>query len=46
MRSMTGSRRRDELRECEKYLAARSTEAGVKQLVWAMLTSAEFQLNP
>jgi hypothetical protein len=36
---------REELRECERYLAARSTEAGVKQLLWAMLTSAEFQLN-
>ena len=36
---------REELRECEKYLAARSPEAGVRQLTWAMLTSAEFQLN-
>jgi len=36
---------RDELRECAAYLAARSPEAGVKQLLWAMLSSAEFQLN-
>jgi len=36
---------REELRECVAYLAARSPEAGVKQLLWAMLSSAEFQLN-
>jgi hypothetical protein len=36
---------RDELRECATYLAKRSPEAGVKQLLWAMLSSAEFQLN-
>jgi hypothetical protein len=36
---------RDELRECTGYLDARPGEAGVKQLLWAMLTSAEFQLN-
>jgi hypothetical protein len=36
---------REELRECAAYLAARSPEAGVKQLLWAMLSSAEFQLN-
>jgi hypothetical protein len=36
---------RDELRECAAYLSARSSEAGVKQFLWAMLTSAEFQLN-
>jgi hypothetical protein len=35
----------DELRECSHYLATRSPEAGVKQLLWAMLSSAEFQLN-
>ena len=35
----------DELRECARYLASRPAEAGVKQLLWAMLTSAEFQLN-
>jgi hypothetical protein len=35
----------DEMRECSTYLAARSPEAGVKQLLWAMLSSAEFQLN-
>jgi len=34
-----------ELRECGAYLKARSPEAGTKQLLWAMLTSAEFQLN-
>lgn len=36
---------RDELRECAAYLATRPPEAGVKQLLWAMLSSAEFQLN-
>jgi hypothetical protein len=36
---------RDELRQCATYLTARSPEAGVKQLLWAMLSSAEFQLN-
>ena len=36
---------RDELRECAAHLAARSLEAGVKQLLWAMLSGAEFQLN-
>ena len=36
---------RDELRECAGYLSARTPEAGVKQLLWAMLSSAEFQLN-
>lgn len=36
---------REELRECVSYLAARSPEWGVKQLLWAMLSSAEFQLN-
>ena len=35
----------DELRECVAYLQARPPEPGVKQLLWAMLTSAEFQLN-
>jgi hypothetical protein len=35
----------DELRECGHYLALRSPEAGVSQLLWALLTSAEFQLN-
>jgi len=34
-----------ELRECSAYLNAHSTDNGVKQLVWAMLTSAEFQVN-
>jgi hypothetical protein len=36
---------RDELRECAAYLSARSSEAGVKQFLWALLSSAEFQLN-
>jgi hypothetical protein len=36
---------RDELRECAGYLSPRAPEAGVKQLLWAMLNSAEFQLN-
>ena len=35
----------EELRECSAYLKGRSTEAGTKQLLWAMLTSAEFQVN-
>src|SRR5262249_18625448 len=36
---------REEMRECSAYLTARTPEAGVKQLLWAMLSSAEFQLN-
>ena len=36
---------RSELNECTAYLAARAPEAGVKQLLWALLSSAEFQLN-
>jgi mono/diheme cytochrome c family protein len=36
---------KDELRECTNYLAARTPEAGVKQLLWAMLAGAEFQVN-
>jgi hypothetical protein len=36
---------RDEARECTDYLATRPVEAGVKQLLWAMVSSAEFQLN-
>jgi plasmid stability protein len=35
----------EELRACSAYLKGRSPEAGVKQLLWAMLTSAEFQVN-
>ncbi len=35
----------EELRECSGYLKGRSVEAGAKQLLWAMLTSAEFQVN-
>ena len=35
----------EELRECGAYLKARSPEAGTKQLLWAMLTSAEFQVS-
>ena len=35
----------EEMRECNAYLGARSPEAGVKQLLWAMLSSAEFQLD-
>jgi mono/diheme cytochrome c family protein len=35
----------DELAECLAYLAPRPREAGVKQLLWAMLSSAEFQVN-
>lgn len=36
---------RVELAECTAYLAARTPEAGVKQFLWALLSSAEFQLN-
>ena len=36
---------KDELRECTNYLAAPAPEAGVKQLLWAMLAGAEFQVN-
>jgi len=36
---------REELGACTSYLTARSPEAGVSQLLWALLTSAEFQLN-
>ncbi len=35
----------EELRECSAHLQGRSPEAGAKQLLWAMLTSGEFQLN-
>jgi hypothetical protein len=35
----------EELRECGAYLKGRSPEAGTKQLLWAMLASAEFQVN-
>lgn len=35
----------DELRECAAHLEARAAEPGLKQLLWALLTSAEFQLN-
>ena len=35
----------EELRECIGYLKGRSPQAGAKQLLWAMLTSGEFQLN-
>ena len=34
-----------ERKECEAYLVARPTEAGVKQFLWALLTGAEFQVN-
>lgn len=36
---------REETRACREYLAARSPEAGVRQLLWALLAGAEFQLN-
>jgi hypothetical protein len=35
----------EELRECGAFLKGRSPGAGTKQLLWAMLTSAEFQVN-
>lgn len=34
-----------ELAECVRYLESRTAEAGVRQLLWALITSAEFQLN-
>lgn len=34
-----------ELAEAARYLATRPGEAGLRQLLWALLTSAEFQLN-
>lgn len=34
-----------ELAECTRYLESRAPESGVRQLLWALLTSAEFQLN-
>jgi len=36
---------RDEARECGAYLQSRSPDAGTRQLLWALLTSAEFQVN-
>ena len=36
----------EETRVCMDYLKQRSPEAGTKQWLWAMLTSAEFQLSP
>jgi hypothetical protein len=36
---------RDEARECGAYLQSRSTDTGTRQLLWALLTSAEFQVN-
>lgn len=36
---------RDELAEATAYLASRPAESGTKQLLWALLTSAEFQTN-
>jgi hypothetical protein len=35
----------DELRECREYLASRPAESGTRQLVWALVTGAEFQVN-
>jgi mono/diheme cytochrome c family protein len=36
---------RIELTEATRYLADREPEAGAKQLVWALLTGVEFQVN-
>ncbi len=36
---------RDEHSTCVAYLQARAPEAGVSQLLWALMTSAEFQTN-
>lgn len=36
---------RDEQRECANYLSSRPPEAGLRQMLWALLSSAEFQLN-
>lgn len=35
----------EELRECGVFLKGRSPAAGAKQLLWALLTSTEFQVN-
>jgi hypothetical protein len=34
-----------ELQQCQSMLAAQSPEKGVKNLLWALLTCAEFQVN-
>lgn len=34
-----------ELRQCQSMLAAQSPERGVRNLLWALLTCAEFQVN-
>ena len=36
---------RDEQEECLRYLAGRDVAPGIRQLLWALLTSAEFQIN-
>lgn len=36
---------REEARACRAYVAARSPEQGVRQLLWALLAGAEFQIN-
>jgi hypothetical protein len=36
---------REEAKACREYVAARSPEDGVRQLLWALLAGAEFQLN-
>jgi hypothetical protein len=36
---------KDEVREAAGFLASRTVEAGTKQLLWALLTSPEFQTN-
>lgn len=36
---------REEWKEATRYLEARTPESGVKQLVWALVTSTEFQTN-
>jgi hypothetical protein len=35
----------DELSRCRAFLEARAAEPGVRELLWALLTSAEFQIN-
>jgi hypothetical protein len=36
---------RDELERCKAFLQARAPELGARELLWALLTGAEFQLN-
>jgi hypothetical protein len=35
----------DELAACTRFLEGRTADAGVKELLWALLAGAEFQMN-